>query len=265
MVALAALAFHILASNFLPPSQWFDPNRAATTNRIVDFCYLVPSMIGARCQYYFVWKLTEAAGNLSGLGFSGYDSNGRPCFDRLRNVDIVGIETASSLRNLLTAWNKSTAEWLKHFVYLRQAENSAKPPDWAIYLTNAVSALWHGFYPGFYIGFIYIAYCVTLARMIRSRILPYLVKSNVDGSSEGDFPFIHLYNFAGWVAQSFVIHFFAGTFKGLSVQHSLIFLHNMHYLHVLLPIIAHLLVLMVPAQSSSRKATRDGQGQQHVN
>jgi hypothetical protein len=35
-------------------------------------CFIV------RCQYYCAWKLVEAAVIVTGLGFNGYDSNGKP-------------------------------------------------------------------------------------------------------------------------------------------------------------------------------------------
>lgn len=34
----------------------------------------------------------DAVNNAAGLGFTGYDGNGNPCWDLTENVDILGVE-----------------------------------------------------------------------------------------------------------------------------------------------------------------------------
>lgn len=44
--------------------------------------------VGKRCQYYFIWGISEAGLNASGLGFNGFsDTGNQPRFDRYKNAD----------------------------------------------------------------------------------------------------------------------------------------------------------------------------------
>jgi hypothetical protein len=100
-------------------------------------------------RFYCAWKLTSGVCNLIGFGFSGPSSDGKRIdeWGRGDNVDIVGFELASNPRNLLAAWNKKTAAWLRRFTYLRmvQPNGSRKPGAAAALATFIVSAFWHGF------------------------------------------------------------------------------------------------------------------------
>jgi lysophospholipid acyltransferase 1/2 len=51
-----------------------------------------------------------------------------------------------SLRDSIEQWNKGTTRWLRMVVYERTSHLSTV-------LTYALSALWHGFYPGYYLTF----------------------------------------------------------------------------------------------------------------
>lgn len=45
--------------------------------------------VGKRCQYYFIWGISEASLNAAGLGFSGFSDseNKQPRFDRYKNAN----------------------------------------------------------------------------------------------------------------------------------------------------------------------------------
>lgn len=45
-----------------------------------------------RIRYYIGWVLADAVNNASGLGFNGYDENGKPKWDLITNVRIIEIE-----------------------------------------------------------------------------------------------------------------------------------------------------------------------------
>lgn len=51
-----------------------------------------------------------------------------------------------SLKDSIAHWNKRTNVWLRSVVYERGGRNK-------VYYTYALSALWHGFYPGYYLTF----------------------------------------------------------------------------------------------------------------
>jgi lysophospholipid acyltransferase 1/2 len=45
-----------------------------------------------RFNYYFAWNLADLVSNASGLGFNGYDTNGRPKWDLTSGFDFFKIE-----------------------------------------------------------------------------------------------------------------------------------------------------------------------------
>lgn len=51
-----------------------------------------------------------------------------------------------NLRESIEAWNMGTNRWLRMIVYERVNKYST-------ILTYALSAVWHGFYPGYYLTF----------------------------------------------------------------------------------------------------------------
>lgn len=54
--------------------------------------FIVVATTIARMKYYHAWLLSDAICNASGLGFNGYDAEGRPKWDLISNVDIINFE-----------------------------------------------------------------------------------------------------------------------------------------------------------------------------
>ncbi|CAJ0904181.1 11017_t:CDS:10 [Entrophospora sp. SA101] len=104
----------------------------------------------ARFKYYIVWLLAEGSCVLSGIGFNGYDGKGNAKWDRVSNINVIAYETADNPKHLLEAWNMNTNKWLKNYVYLRITPPGQKPTFLSTFATFGTSAVWHGFYPGYY-------------------------------------------------------------------------------------------------------------------
>lgn len=118
-----------------------------------------------RMKYYGVWCLTEGACILSGMGYKGiHPKTGRVQWNRLQNVNPWGIETAQNTRAYLENWNMNTNNWLRNYMYLRVTPKGKKPGFRASLATFVTSALWHGFYPGYYLSFILAAFLQTIAK-----------------------------------------------------------------------------------------------------
>lgn len=65
------------------------------------------------------------------------------------------IEFSYKVKDFLDAWNISVHMWLKYYVYLRLVKKDKKGIQIVpILSTFVVSAIWHGFYPGYYLFFI---------------------------------------------------------------------------------------------------------------
>ena len=131
-------------------------------------------MVGvtARCKYYGVWSLTEGACILAGLGYNGVDPvTGKVSWDRLQNIKPLGVEMAQNSRAYLGNWNINTNNWLRNYVYLRVTPKGKKPGFRASMMTFVTSALWHGFYPGYYLTFILAGFFQTVAKSKPASVL----------------------------------------------------------------------------------------------
>lgn len=127
-----------------------------------------------RLKYYGVWSLTEGACILSGMGYNGFDPrSGKVFWDRLENVDPLRLETAQNSHGYLGSWNKNTNHWLRNYVYLRVTPKGKKPGFRASMATFVTSALWHGFYPGYYLTFVLGSFIQTAAKSAFPPNYPY--------------------------------------------------------------------------------------------
>jgi len=124
----------------------------------------------ARFPYYFAWKLGEAGSILCGIGFSGM-KNGFPTWERASNAHILKLELAQNFKDVTDSWNIRTDKWLKHYIYERL-------PVAPVALTFLNSAVWHGFYPGYYYSFMTASFIIQIARVIRRNIRPWFLRSD---------------------------------------------------------------------------------------
>jgi hypothetical protein len=69
------------------------------------------------------------------------------------------------MRDCINNWNIGTNLWLRGVVYERV------PKKYGTFLTFSLSALWHGFYPGYYFTFSTGALIVIAARKVSSNLL----------------------------------------------------------------------------------------------
>lgn len=143
------------------------------------FWFLNLASTTARFKYYGVWNLADAACVAAGLGFQGHSSEGGYRWDRVKNIDVWKYETAQNHKVLLDHWNMNTNKWLRNYIYFRVAKPGKKPGFKSSMATFAVSALWHGLYPGYYLTFITAGFEQTLARLFRRDVRPFVLKSDL--------------------------------------------------------------------------------------
>jgi len=126
-------------------------------------------------------------------------------WDRVNNVNVLGWELGQSPRSCIASWNCQVQQWLYNYVYVRSfytvevsvscysACQSAslilfpirqvfdektqktikitKRPWYSTLYTNLISAFWHGFYPGYYLGFARLSSLVNLPQCASFAIL----------------------------------------------------------------------------------------------
>jgi len=72
---------------------------------------------------------------------------------------LINFQTSLNLRDSIDSWNKGTNLWLRSIMYERTGRNK-------VIYTYALSALWHGFYPGYYLTFASGAFFTVAARSV---------------------------------------------------------------------------------------------------
>jgi len=136
-----------------------------------SFLYLIFTFSIFKAKFYFAWKAMEAANNLWYAGFEGLDKDGKIIgWEHTNNIDIWAIETASNFKTFTRSWNKKTSNWLNRYIYQRHKGN-----PWIVYI---MSALWHGFYPGYYIAFVS-ATLISLCEKIGRQYISPLFGENI--------------------------------------------------------------------------------------
>ncbi|CAB3224182.1 unnamed protein product [Arctia plantaginis] len=133
--------------------------------------YAYLSTLVVRCKYYHAWLLSEAICNNCGMGFNGYDNDGTPKWDKMSNIDMFGFELAQNFRSAIASWNKNTNAWLRCVAYERGSA------AWRTTRVYALSAVWHGFHPGYYLTFFAGGLFTVAARKVRNVIRPMFLGS----------------------------------------------------------------------------------------
>ncbi|RQM09985.1 hypothetical protein DD237_007438 [Peronospora effusa] len=187
-----------------------------------------------RAKYYGAWKLAEGATVLTGTGFEGFDEQNNPKgWDGVSNVDILGFELGANVRDISRAWNKGTQNWLERYVYTRTGNS--------LLATYTVSALWHGFYPGYYLFFLTVALATSVNRLARRHVRPYLVNSAIKP----------LYDLVGMICTAMVVNYLAVSFVVLSWEEAVAGFRSMRFCGHVGLVICYLLLTFVPIKKST--------------
>ncbi|KAF7721953.1 Lysophospholipid acyltransferase 1 [Apophysomyces ossiformis] len=198
-----------------------------------------------RSKYYVVWSFAESACILCGFGFNGYDGHGNAKWDRLINVRIPGVEGAQSYKLLSEAWNIGANIWLRHYVYLRMVPAGTKPKPTSAIITYSVSAMWHGFHPGYYckhrfcssmhlsnyiiVMFVSVSFLQILGRKIRRCVRPLMFTP--DGKQP--LPFWNTaYNTIGWITTMGIMNILIAPFDVLYVSRTMHIWRGVYFFHI---------------------------------
>ncbi|KAK8934859.1 hypothetical protein KSP39_PZI014959 [Platanthera zijinensis] len=212
--------------------------------------YQFISGFSARWKYYFIWSISEAAIIISGLGFSGWSDSSppKPLWYRAKNVDILGVELATSAVQLPLVWNIQVSTWLRHYVYDRLIQKGKKPGFLQLLATQTVSAVWHGLYPGYIIFFIQSALMISGSRVIY-RWQQATSSKNVFLSK-----ILILTNFFYTLL---VLNYSCIGFLVLSMQETLASYKSVHFVGTIVPILFILLGKIIqPARPARPKAQK---------
>eukprot|EP01125_Pyxidicula_operculata_P021150 TRINITY_DN8047_c0_g1_i1.p1 TRINITY_DN8047_c0_g1~~TRINITY_DN8047_c0_g1_i1.p1 ORF type:complete len:491 (-),score=112.46 TRINITY_DN8047_c0_g1_i1:16-1488(-) len=259
-ISMGCFAVFIYLVKNYPETTLYDPHGFDNFSWLQSTLFTFFCILSTKSRYYFIWKLAEGAGILTGLGFNKYDSNGNIEWTRLCNVNILTLETAGSVREVSTYWNRSVGDWLKNYFYLRTAGKSGKPPGWALYVTNLLSAFWHGFYPGYYISFFYYAWVIDIYRRLRNIFRPMMVNISFvekngkqveveDKTTVGYYAYIII----GRILTSFVWAYGTIGFVVWSVERTVTYYNNILWMGHILTGSVFLMTLVLPSVLPKQK------------
>lgn len=123
---------------------------------IYKYFYMVVGMVRMRCLYYSGWKISQSSIIFCGLSYSKTEKG--DSFDKVDICNLNKIELHLNPRVRIQYWNRSIHLWLKYYLFLRLVSIPRKPfadnKALASLITFMVSAIWHGFYPTYYLFFI---------------------------------------------------------------------------------------------------------------
>ena len=155
--------------------------------------YLCFALCSVRNRYYLVWTLAECIHNSIGIG---YDHEKKD-WSGIVSIRPLKLEFGTNSTDYLRYWNIQTNKWLRYVVYERTSRK------YNTFLTFALSAVWHGFYPGDYLFYINHALLVTSHRKLKKSIFPKLEKR----------PFLHrIQKILSWPVYALVMNYMGPPF-----------------------------------------------------
>ncbi|WVF71254.1 hypothetical protein IAT40_006056 [Kwoniella sp. CBS 6097] len=217
-------------------------------------CFVQLAGFVARTKYYAVWSLSEGACILTGIGFNGYDAKtGRTLWNRVRNIDIISIETAPSFKVLFDSWNCRTNVWLRDVIYKRLTKKGKKPGTKQSMATFVTSAFWHGIDPGYYLAFVLGGVLTSLGRQFRRFVRPYFLPSSTSSLNNRTSTAKFAYDTLGRIIVQLTINYTACAFILLSFKDCIRAWNRMYwYTHILV------IVSMAFFHFGGRRALRKG-------
>ncbi|KAI1074075.1 MBOAT family protein [Whalleya microplaca] len=240
---------------FLNFSKWYSPG-VLLGERYMTFGFarrvFTMHMVGftTRMKYYGVWFMAEGACILAGLGYNGVDPvTGKVSWNRLQNINPWGVETAQNSRAYLENWNMGTNKWLRYYIYLRVTPRNRKPGFRASIATFVTSALWHGFYPGYYLTFVLASFVQTAAKHYRRNLRPFFL----DPATQKPLPSKKYYDVASWLATQTTFSFVVAPFVILRLDDSLLVWRRV-YFYAIATTAASLAFFASPAKARLRAA-----------
>lgn len=188
---------------------------------LVKLFYIYLAGTTERFKYYFAWLLAEGSCVLSGLGYLGQDK-GVHRWGGVTNVDVVKVELAENFKMVMESWNMATNVWLRNYVYLRLVPEGSRATFSAQIATFAASAFWHGFYPGYYLTFLFGGIVNEQARFLRRFVRPWVLSF--------DSPIVkYTYDFLGWITTAITLNYVVVPFVLLTFHDSFFIFANVYF------------------------------------
>ena len=209
---IICVIFFVVIGGYFPVAVVCKPEWLADHSPLYVFFYANFALYLMRHRYYFAWVLSDAACNAAGLGYTGKDRDGNPGWGGVINVHYVAVEGAGNFRSAMTGWNICTSNWLRRCVYERVPATGPRTAS-----TFAMSALWHGFYPGYFMCFLTCGLINETARVLRRHLRPlFIPNEKADRTLVAQF-----YHFGSWFLTISSLNYCAVPFIVLSFDRAI--------------------------------------------
>ena len=158
----------------------------------------------------------------------------------VENIDIITYETGTNIQSLSRAWNKRTQNWLEQYVYQRT--------DRSLLCTYAVSALWHGLYPGFFLFFFAAALMSSIERLIRVKINPLVLVDprSTEYNTKSASVIRVIYSVICWLSTTVTLTYHAQTFYMRSFERSVGAFRSFYFIPNILFIMVYFILELAP-------------------
>uniref|UniRef100_A0A915Q706 Uncharacterized protein n=1 Tax=Setaria digitata TaxID=48799 RepID=A0A915Q706_9BILA len=241
--AILFMVLYVCFGDYFTPDIIID-KKYMELNWVLWLFLLYIVMAFQRIPYYIAWTLADGIFNMSGFGFGGYDSHGEPQWDLVSNVKPWKVETALNLKETLEGWNCCTMYWLRRVAYSRA------PKGYRTLSTYLLSAVWHGFFLGYYVTFLTGALFTISARTAR-RCLRWRFQRN---------EYCHrFYDILTLIATKIILSYAAYPFVMMHLGPGLYFYRHMYFcLHITAFLTLFALPRILPPESKTLQVKSDG-------
>ncbi|KAI8061625.1 MBOAT, membrane-bound O-acyltransferase family-domain-containing protein [Gongronella butleri] len=173
LAMLAKVTVFLVGLVYIHPTYNFDAMVAYPYlgySPLKRFLFVQVTGVLTRFRFYVVWLLSEGPCMISGISFNGFDkTTNRPLWNRVTPVS-VSVEWSPNIQVTVSRWNMFANRWLKNYVFVRVLPIVGKSK--AGLITYSVSAVWHGFLPGYYIYFLTMGFLQFVGLMWRKTVRP---------------------------------------------------------------------------------------------
>lgn len=190
-------------------------------------------------RYHMVWYLAEAALILAGMGYNGTDEKGNAKWDKVLQTDMIRFELAPNPQQLASTWNISIHRAFKTYIY-HSGTKGSKPGGLNIGAVYLASAVWHGFYPGYYIFFGLLGFGTFFSRLYQRNFGPLCYVQNAKKWT--DLTLLHIVcNLISWLVMHTFTYWAATSFLLLSLDDTLNFWKSIYYIPIIVIVFCTLL------------------------
>ena len=167
--AFGFMILAVLAEEYTPKNEVYDD--AANLEQYsfgTRFYMLSMTTAWTIIKLIFVFLVQESCLVASGLGYKAKTEKESEDFNSMRCAKVFDCVFATEPAGIVANWNMRTQYWLKYYVMIPLLDRS-KPKNatqiFPVFITFLTSALWHGFYFGYYGTFIGFALAVVMWKM----------------------------------------------------------------------------------------------------